>query len=131
MTPPSTSESSAMRNSGPRNRIAACIEKQPVIPSLRGISVLALRCLAALGMTLFAPAAHADEVVLDNASPGVQVSGPWVSTALTPGFDGADYLFRPGSGGDATVFWPFPSGSGGGRYEVYARWTSGPNRATT
>ncbi len=77
-----------------------------------------------------APAARADEIVLDNASPGVQVSGPWVSTALTPGFDGADYLFRPGSGGDATVFWPFPSSSGGGRYEVYARWTSGPNRAT-
>ena len=91
---------------------------------------VALRSLAALGMTLFAAAAHAEEVVVDNASPGVLVSGAWVSTAQTPGYSGPDYLFRPASAGDATVFWPFPSGSSGGRYEVYARWTSGPNRAT-
>src|SRR4029453_18634509 len=45
-------------------------------------------------------------------------------------FTGADYLCRPASSGDATVFWPFPATAGGGRYEVFARWTSGPNRAT-
>jgi len=81
--------------------------------------------------TLLAPSAFAaDEVVLDNGSPSVQVSGAWTSAALTPGFTGADYLYRPGSGGDATVFWPFPSNSAGGRYDVFARWTSGPNRAS-
>jgi hypothetical protein len=78
-----------------------------------------------------APAAYAaDEVVLDNSSPFVQVSGAWTSNALTPGFTGSDYLFRPASSGDATVFWPFPAAANGGRYDVFARWTSGPNRAT-
>src|SRR4030095_8046043 len=71
-----------------------------------------------------------DEIVLDNGAPTVQVSGAWTSASLTPGFTGADYLFRPASTGDATVFWPFPSNSTSGRYEVFARWTSGPNRAT-
>ena len=99
------------------NRIAACIR-----------ALFA----SALAMSLFgAPAAHAaDEVVLDNSSPFVQVSGAWTSNALTPGFTGNDYLFRPASSGDATVFWPFPTTADGGRYEVFARWTSGPNRAT-
>ena len=71
----------------------------------------------------------AEELIVDNNAPFVQVTGPWVSTALTPGFSGPDYLFRPASAGDATVFWPFPSTSPG-RYEVFARWTSGPNRAS-
>jgi hypothetical protein len=72
----------------------------------------------------------AEELVVDNTAPFVQVTGPWVATALTAGFNGSDYLFRPASAGDATVFWPFPSASTPGRYEVFARWTSGPNRAT-
>jgi hypothetical protein len=72
----------------------------------------------------------AEEIIVDNNAPFVQVVGPWVSTALTDGFTGADYLFRTASTGAGTVFWPFPASSPPGRYEVYARWTSGPNRAT-
>ncbi|MGI9146320.1 MAG: L,D-transpeptidase family protein [Chloroflexota bacterium] len=83
---------------------------------------------------LFFPARAAAEdsagVVVDNTSPSVQVTGPWVSTALTAGFVGSDYVFRPGSQGDATVFWPLPATTAAGRYEVFARWTSGENRAT-
>src|SRR5207302_1955273 len=136
---PSTSNTSAMRNSTLRSRIAACIEVSSVIPSLRGISVVALRSLAALGMTFMAlgmtfmaisPTAHADELVLDNSMPGVQVTGPWTVASLTRGYSGSDYLWRPAGSGDATVYWPFPQASSGGSYEVYARWTSGPNRAT-
>ncbi len=78
-----------------------------------------------------APAAvSADELIVDNTSPFVQVSGPWIQTDLTGGFTGPDYLYRPAGGGNATVFWPFPSTAAPGRYEVFARWTSGPNRAT-
>jgi L,D-transpeptidase catalytic domain len=87
--------------------------------------------VASLCALILTPApAGAEELVLDNSAPVVQVSGPWVATALTDGFTGADYLFRPAGGGDATVFWPFPSTSSPGTYEVFARWTSGPNRAT-
>src|SRR5205814_7934416 len=67
---------------------------------------------------------------MDNSSPGVQVSGPWTETALTNGFNGASYLYRPASSGGATVFWPFPPTASKGHYEVFARWTSGTNRAS-
>ncbi|MDQ3811905.1 MAG: L,D-transpeptidase family protein [Chloroflexota bacterium] len=88
--------------------------------------VLGILVWAALAL----PAHAAEEVVLDNESASVQVSGPWTSTALTPGFLGSDYLYRPASAGGATVFWPFPASLAEGRYELFARWTSGPNRAT-
>jgi lipoprotein-anchoring transpeptidase ErfK/SrfK len=88
-----------------------------------------LALLLALSLLLVPRAFAADEIVLDNAAPSVQVSGPWTSTALTPGYSGPDYLFRPAGNGDATVFWPFPSSTSAGKYEVFARWTSGPNRA--
>src|SRR5262249_29954047 len=119
----STKTLSVPRSARSRRRIAACIS---VLPSLRGISVLALRSFASLGMTFvfLAPTAHADEIVLDNTAPSVLVSGAWTSASLTPGFTGANYLYRVGSTGDATVFWPFPLTAPNGRYEVYARWTS-------
>src|SRR2546427_398514 len=79
--------------------------------NIRGLLAL----LLALG-TLTPPRAFAaDEIVLDNSAPSVQVSGAWTSASLTPGFTGADYLYRPASNGDATVFWPFPSNSSAGR----------------
>src|SRR5260370_384388 len=91
---------------------------------------LILVLLALASLVVLPAAVSADDLVVDNNTPFVQVSGPWVSTSLTEGFAGPDYLFRPASAGDATVFWPFPSSISPGRYEVFARWTSGPNRAT-
>src|SRR5205814_7141530 len=32
--------------------------------------------------------------------------------------------------GSSNIRWPFPSGAPAGTYEVSARWTSGPNRAS-
>jgi lipoprotein-anchoring transpeptidase ErfK/SrfK len=95
-------------------------------------SIRAYALVVLLGLSLAATSrAHAaEEIVLDNGAPSVQVSGAWSSTALTPGYAGADYLFRPPSNGDATVFWPFPSNMTRGRYQVFARWTSDANRAT-
>ena len=78
------------------------------------------------------PLAHpsfAAETIVDNADAAVQVKGKWTTTAETSGFYGANYLFRTPGDGNSTVTWPFPSGAAG-RYEVFARWSSGPNRAT-
>ena len=87
-----------------------------MISSLRSVIAAMGLCVLLFGA---APAQAEDSsVVVDNTSPFVQVTGPWVSTTLTDGFVGADYLFRPASHGDATVFWPFPSTSTPGRYEV-------------
>ncbi|MDQ3810326.1 MAG: N-acetylmuramoyl-L-alanine amidase [Chloroflexota bacterium] len=75
-----------------------------------------------------APGAAAAELIVDNADSAVQVRGNWSASSTTAGFVGADYLFRVAGDGAASVFWPFPNGAAG-RYEVFARWSAGPNRA--
>jgi N-acetylmuramoyl-L-alanine amidase len=92
-----------------------------------------LRFLLAALLLLFtlpmaAPVAAA-ELIVDNSDAVVQVKGKWSATSTTGGFLGADYLFRVPGDGSSSVFWPFP-GKDAGKYEVFARWSSGPNRAT-
>jgi N-acetylmuramoyl-L-alanine amidase len=72
--------------------------------------------------------ALADETIVDNSAPTLQIKGSWTSTTTTGGFVGADYLFRTPGSGSFSVTWPFPGAAG--RYEVFARWSAGPNRAT-
>jgi len=76
-----------------------------------------------------APVAAA-ELVVDNADASVRRTGDWAVSSATPGFIGGDYLFHVAGSGASSVFWPFPEASPGGRYDVFARWTSGPNRAS-
>jgi N-acetylmuramoyl-L-alanine amidase len=78
----------------------------------------------------FATPAHATELIVDNSDSAVQVKGKWTATKETPGFYGADYLFRTPGNGSSSVTWPFPSGAASGRYQVLAQWSAGPNRAT-
>ena len=73
--------------------------------------------------------AWADELVVDNADPSVEVTGAWASSRATPGFFGPDYLFHMPGNGSATVVWPFPASAPPGRYQVFARWSPGSNRA--
>jgi hypothetical protein len=77
-----------------------------------------------------APASADDGYVVDNTDGAVSVTGVWSTSTTTPGFFGNGYLFRVPSDGSAFVRWPLPSAAGVGRYEVQARWTAGPNRAT-
>jgi N-acetylmuramoyl-L-alanine amidase len=86
--------------------------------------------LLLLGLFTAAAPAWADELIVDNADSSVQVKGKWTATSTTQGFYGSDYLFRTAGDGSATVVWPFPANAAAGRYEVFARWSSGPNRAT-
>lgn len=92
----------------------------------RSLLVLTLLLSATLPL---AHSASAAELVVDNPDGPVQVKGKWSATNTTGGFQGSDYLFRVAGDGASTVFWPFPGGSGG-RYEVFARWSGGENRAT-
>lgn len=68
---------------------------------------------------------------MSDTDPSVQISGPWQSASASAGDGSAQYLFRNAAGGGATVFWPFPANLSRGEYEVFARWVSGPNRATS
>jgi len=83
--------------------------------------------LLATALPLATPAAAA-ELIVDNPDGAVQVKGKWSTTNTTGGFQGNDYLFRVAGDGSSSVFWPFPGTAG--RYEVFARWSAGPNRAT-
>jgi N-acetylmuramoyl-L-alanine amidase len=89
----------------------------------------------ASALALLTPAfARADaagaELIVDNGDAAVQKKGGWASTTTTGGFYGADYLFRVAGDGSSSVTWPFPADAPAGRYQVFARWSSGPNRAS-
>jgi polysaccharide biosynthesis protein PslG len=89
-----------------------------------------LRLVVALGLlcSTLAPAAFADELVVDDSATNVQVKGTWGTSTNGSGFIGNGYRFRVAGAGSSSVRWPF-AGSGGS-FEVFARWTSGPNRAS-
>jgi N-acetylmuramoyl-L-alanine amidase len=93
----------------------------------RAILVLGL-LLASLPLATPTPS-FAAELIVDNADGAVVIKGKWTATKETGGFIGADYLFRTPGDGTSSVAWPYPFGSAG-KYEVFARWTGGPNRAT-
>lgn len=75
-------------------------------------------------------AAANGEVVVDSTNPSVRATGAWAASSTTPGFYGSGYLFRVPGNGSATVFWPFPATAAPGQYQLFARWSSGPNRAS-
>jgi N-acetylmuramoyl-L-alanine amidase len=72
----------------------------------------------------------AAELIVDNSDSVVQVKGKWTATKETPGFYGPDYFFRTPGDGSSSITWPFPNDAAAGHYDVFARWSAGPNRAT-
>src|SRR5579871_807353 len=92
---------------------------------------LIIALMGFLGLQLAAPAAWADEWIVDDTNPAVHFNGTWDRTTTTPGFYGTDYLMHAPGNGAATLRWPFPAGGTPGRYAVYVRYTSGPNRASS
>ncbi len=82
---------------------------------------------------LLAPSAgrvYADEIVVDDSSPTVQIQGTWAVSSTSSGFLGSGYRYRVAGDGSSNVSWPFPATAAAGNYEVFARWTSGSNRAS-
>ena len=69
-----------------------------------------------------------NEIVVDDEAATVQITGVWATTAVTGGFVGHGYHFRVAGDGTNTFTWPFNGPAGA--YEVFARWTGGPNRAS-
>jgi polysaccharide biosynthesis protein PslG len=82
---------------------------------------------------LLAPAARpvfADDLVVDDAMPTVQITGDWATSSQTSGFFGSGYRYHVAGDGSSSVTWPFPASASAGTYDVLARWTSGANRAS-
>lgn len=83
-------------------------------------------------VALFFPALlHAVEIIVDNTdgSPAVTLQGTWTSSSFTPGYYGTSYLNDGNTGGSKFVKFA-PNLTTAGLYEVFARWTSDPNRAS-
>ena len=74
-------------------------------------------------------AASADELIVDNSDPLVQVSGAWATNSQGDGFVGSNYLTLPANTANASMFWPVPSSLTPGHYQVFARWTGGSGHA--
>src|SRR6185369_10781294 len=60
----------------------------------------------------------------------VEITGNWTSTSTSGGFYGDGYRFHVAGDGSNRVRWAFPQNQAAGTYEVFARWTNGPNRAS-
>jgi N-acetylmuramoyl-L-alanine amidase len=71
------------------------------------------------------------EIVVDNASPGFSAPGTaWFTASHVSGFVGTDYHARPTGYTSNPATWSarLPQT---GKWEVFARWTSGTNRASS
>ncbi len=67
--------------------------------------------------------------VVDNADPGASVVGTWATSTSVSGYLGGNYQVHAAGTGANTFTWNVPVATAG-TYEVYARWTAYPNRAT-
>src|SRR6266568_4845913 len=99
-------------------------------PRARRVPATLALVLALMGLHLSVGAAWADELIVDDADAAGQLTGTWEASATTPGFYGGGYLFHAPGHGSASVRWPFPADGAPGRYQVFVRWTGGPNRAS-
>ena len=79
-----------------------------------------MRVVVALGLlcSTLAPAAFADELIVDDSATNVQVKGTWATSTNGSGFIGAGYRFRVAGDGSSSVRWPFVGGSGGSFEEI-------------
>jgi len=81
---------------------------------------------------LLPPAGDDDgAIIVDDAdSAHVASTGSWTVSTYSPGYLGADYLHDGDTGKGSKTFSFLPAIPAAGDYAVYARWTSGTNRAT-
>ncbi|HET7625061.1 MAG TPA: FAD-dependent oxidoreductase, partial [Verrucomicrobiae bacterium] len=68
-------------------------------------------------------------IILDNADPGVVISGDWTSSKSSGGYYGTNYL-HDGNAAKGTKSVRFNPMLTAGNYGVYLRWTTDPNRAS-
>lgn len=70
-------------------------------------------------------------VTVDNTdSASVSAAGSWTAAAGVPGYLGSNYQHDENTGKGSKSFHFLPQLTGEGDYLVYARWTSGTNRAS-
>ena len=86
------------------------------------IVLIAVSVLAIYGVMPVAAA----EIVVDNTA--AQYVGTWPVSASVAGYYGSNYQSNSAGTGTHTATWSFTIPTAG-NWQVYARWTSNPNRA--
>ncbi len=83
-----------------------------------------------LYVKLYSPTPITPAYIKDNAdATGIIINGTWIVSTATSGYYGPNYLQDEDAGGGKSVQFT-PTIATSGYYDVYARWTSGSNRAT-
>ncbi|MEQ8818975.1 MAG: N-acetylmuramoyl-L-alanine amidase [Sumerlaeia bacterium] len=82
------------------------------------------------GISDYTPGATAVEVIVDNDTSAFIKSSNWWASSSTSGYYGSNYRVRSTGSVSDSAIWKgtIPSD---GSYKVYARWTSGSNRASS
>jgi hypothetical protein len=108
---------------------ALCIDRNEAVQDLP-YAQLKLQLLADGQILGSDPPAVGTETIVDNAAAtGFSTSGTWTASSATSGYYGGNYLHDINSaGGKSATFTPTLSATD--TYEVFARWTADPNRAT-
>ncbi|MEO5715294.1 MAG: FAD-dependent oxidoreductase [Luteolibacter sp.] len=108
---------------------ALCIDRNEAVQDLP-YPLLKLQLLADGQILGTDPPATGAEVIVDNASTsGFSTSGTWAASSSTSGYYGLNYLQDGNTaGGKSATFNPTLPATD--TYEVFARWTSDPNRAS-
>jgi len=85
--------------------------------------------LIAAGLTLLTAHSSAFDLVVDNNAPGFAASSNWFPSTSSSGFLGSNYAARATGAVSDSASWSgaIPVAA---TYQVYARWTTDPNRAT-
>lgn len=71
----------------------------------------------------------AAEIIVDNVAPNFTASSNWFASTSQPGYYGANYHARATASVSDAAVWKATLPTSGS-YKVYARWTTGSNRAT-
>lgn len=75
------------------------------------------------------PLQAGEEAVLDNHVAGVfKTTGAWTTATADAGYEGKDYRLAVNADSGTTATWTTPAILTRGKYEVYMKWPSGPDR---
>lgn len=70
-------------------------------------------------------------IIVDNADPtGVEITGDWLASSVTGGYNGPDYLHDNNTGKGTKSIRFTPTLPHSGNYQVFLKWTENANRAS-
>ena len=109
---------------------AACLAIDDGV-AVQQVNVAKLQAQLGAGNQLLQWGSSATGLIVDNAdTTGVTIVGPWTGSSSISGYYGANYLTDGNTNKGLSSLTHAPTLPQSDTYQVYARWTANPNRAT-